>query len=115
MRNYPIARSQAVVGYAFSYDFETCSNALLRHPTETARVSEMKRVCRTNDPKDGVLESSDLIENADLQFRNAGVVSKLVTKPFFDLWRHPCGGKGNVFAWQVEPAPKVPVERHRGS
>jgi len=114
MRNHPIARFQAVVGYAFSYDFETCRQALLRHPTETVRVDEMRRVCRTNDPKHGVLESNDLIENADLQFKSAGVVSKLVTKPFFDLWRHPCGGRGNVFAWQVEPAPRVPSEHHQG-
>ena len=113
MRAHPIARFHAVVGYAFSYDFETCKEALIRHPDESARVGEIRRVCRTNDPVDGVLKSDDLIKNADLQFKNAGVVNKLVTKPFSDLWRHPCGGKGNVFAWQVEPAPRVPEGRHQ--
>ena len=114
MRDHPIARFQAVVGYAFSYDFETCKEALNRHPDESARVGEIRRVCRTNDPVVGVLKSDDLINNANLQFKNAGVVNKLVTKPFSDLWRHPCGGKGNVFAWQVEPAPRVPEGRHQG-
>ena len=108
MRAHPIARFQAVVGYAFSYDFETCNDAKLRHPNETARISEIEKVCRVNDSLNGVLRSDDLIHFADLQFKSAEVVNKMVVKPFSDLWRHPCGGKGNVFAWQVEPAPRVP-------
>ena len=108
MREHPIARFQAVVGYAFSYDFGTCRDARLRHPNEDERINEIAHVCKNNDPIGGVLRSDDLIQNADLQFKNAGVVSKMVIKPFSDLWRHPCGGNGNVFAWQVEPAPRVP-------
>lgn len=108
MRAYPIARFQAVVGYAFSYDSKSCEEARFRHPTEGARIGEIERVCKANDPVNGVLRSDDLIQNADLQFKNAGVVNKMVIEPFSGLWRHPCGGHGNVFGWQVEPAPRVP-------
>ena len=108
MRAHPIARFQAVVGYAFSYDFETCNDAKLRHPNETARISEIEKVCRVNDSLNGVLRSDDLIHFADLQFKSAEVVNKMVVKLVPAVSRHPCGGKGNVFAWQVEPAPRVP-------
>lgn len=102
MRAHPIARRHAVVGYAFSYNFESCNEAELRHPLEVARVREIRDVCRKNDAIAGQLRSEELVAVADLQFRNAEVVRKLVIKSFSDLWRHPCGGSGNVFAWEVE-------------
>ena len=113
MRSHPIGRLQAVVGYAFSYDFKTCDESERHHPSELGRINEIRRVCKVNDPLAGRLRSSDLIDVADIQFKNAGVVNKLVIEPFTGLWRHPCGGNGNVFGWQVEPAPRRPPARHQ--
>jgi len=103
MREHPIAQRHAVIGYAFSYDFDTCREALVHHPGETLRISEIREVCKKNDPINGLINCTDVVNVADLQFRNANVVKQFVTQNFSGLWRHPCGGRGTVFAWEVKP------------
>ena len=101
MRSHPIAKRQAVIGYAFSYDFETCSEAESRHPMHLDRIAEMRNVCRVNDPVSGRLSCEDIIEIADVQFRHLGIVVDSKKARVKDLWRHPCGGQGTVFGWEV--------------
>ncbi len=102
MRSHPIATRQAVIGYAFSYDFETCNEAARRHPMHLDRITEMRNVCRVNDPVSGHLSCEDIVEIANVQFRHLGIVVDLKTAPIKDLWRHPCGGRGTVFGWEVK-------------
>lgn len=101
MRKHPIALRHAVIGYAFSYDYETCLEAERRHPTHATRISQIRDVCRTNDQSTGRLACEDLVEIADVQFRHLGIVVDHKRTQFSNLWRHPCGGKGTVFGWEV--------------
>lgn len=101
MRNHPMAARHAVIGYAFSYDFATCDVAISLHPTEAERIENIREVCKRNDPTSGTLSSDDLISAADLFFTSKKVVSDRAVVPFSHVWRHPCGGGGNVFGWEV--------------
>jgi hypothetical protein len=101
MRAYPLARRHAVIGYAFSYSLKSCSVALSLHPKEASRIDNIREVCRRNDPASGEMPSTDLIHLADLFFKSRGVVKNFAMVSFTGLWRHPCGGDGNVFGWEV--------------
>lgn len=113
MRSHPIAKRHAVIGYAFSYSFESCRQARQLHPGETDRVKAIETVCRTNDPDKGIIDSQDLLNFADFQFKGLGVVVESHRKPFTGLWRHPCGGNGFTFAWEVA-GPSVSAGPHQG-
>lgn len=101
MRSHPLAVKHAVIVYAFSYSFESCNRALEIHPEEVERIQEVRSVCRSNDPETGILDSRDLLDFADVQFKELGVVLDSHRRPFTGLWRHPCGGDGYTFAWEV--------------
>jgi hypothetical protein len=101
MQGHPVARRHAVLGYAFSYDFESCDEAETRHPEHLDRIAQIREVCRVNDPETGRLACDDLIQVADVQFRHLGIVSDHQTQPFKNAWRHPCGGNGTIFGWEV--------------
>jgi len=101
MKAHPLASRHAVIGYAFSYSFSSCSVAESMHPTELDRIENIREVCRKNDVVGGHLSSNDLISSADLFFKSRGVVQDSAVAQFTGLWRHPCGGDGNVFGWEV--------------
>jgi len=101
MKTYPLASRHAVIGYAFSYSFSSCSVAESMHSTELDRINNIREVCRRNDAVGGHLSSSDLISSADLFFKSRGVVRDFAVAPFTGVWRHPCGGDGSVFGWEV--------------
>lgn len=98
MRENPIARRHAVVGYAVNYDTETIARAAELHPERAVEIANMSAVCRKNG---GTLYVKPLLDFADgiLQVRS------LVTGPRqearFEAWQHPCGGRGVVFGWEV--------------
>jgi hypothetical protein len=101
MRTHPLATRHAVIGYAFSYDFATCDYAATLHPTEVERIENIREVCKSNNPVTGSLTSDELISAADLYFTSKKVVIDRAVVPFANVWRHPCGGGGNVFGWEV--------------
>ena len=101
MRKHPIASRHAVIGYAFSYDYKTCAEAERLHPEHWNRIAEIRKVCKENDQANGRLLCQEIVEIADVQFRYLGIVSDHKTAPIRDLWRHPCGGHGTVFGWEV--------------
>lgn len=98
LRANPIARRLAVIGFSFTYDQSTCTRAMSIHPDQSARIDEILNVCLQNN---GDLSVRPLVEFADGIFR----VRELVEGPFcranFEAWRHPCGGRGVVFGWEV--------------
>lgn len=101
MRTHPIASRHAVIGYAFSYDFKTCADAISLHPSEHERIANIREVCKKNDSINGTLSSDALISAADLYFTSKKVVVDRAVAPFSDVWHHPCGGVGNIFGWEV--------------
>jgi hypothetical protein len=97
----PPGRKLAVIGYCFDYSFETCVEALSRHPRQKSVVDELTKLCRGVDPVNGVFSVTDLVEFADDIFQKRGLVSAPVQNRFNGAWKHPAGGNGLVFGWQV--------------
>jgi len=101
LRSHAPAAKRAVIGYAFDYSWSSCQQALHIHPAESLRVGNIRVVCTTNDPTSGVYSSQDLVQAADQFLRAKGLVKGHCVTTFSGLWRHPCGGDGRTFAWEV--------------
>ena len=102
LRANSIGHKKAVVVYGFEYDFLTCAEALTHHPTETVRIKNIRDVCYKNDPVNGILHLDPMIEIMNnFLLAHKLVVGPVVIRPFNGVWRHPCGGDGKVFGWQV--------------
>ena len=98
LRKYSLAEKHAVIGYSFKYDSDTCKKAIDLHPERNAEIQNIKEVCIANG---GLLSVEPLLEFADGIMRVRGLIAgPLITKEF-EAWRHPCGGKGLVFGWEV--------------
>lgn len=98
LRAYPLARRHAVVGYSFGYDVESCERALRMHPSHAEAIRQISVLCRDNG---GDLTIRPLLDFADGILLMRGLVQGTRTEVHFDAWRHPCGGKGVVFGWEV--------------
>lgn len=101
LRKNPVARKQAVIGYCFNYDFSTCDEALRLHPEQKIRIKQMRAVCKKNNDKTGELNIKDVVDFANQIFTTNNLARNLVQKDFTNAWRHPCGGGGTIFGWEV--------------
>ncbi len=99
LREVPIARRLAVIGFSFTYDLETCKRALELHPGETERIANIRDVCESNE---GALSIRPIVEFADGIFKIRDLVVREYVSAEFNGWRHPCGGRGVVFGWEVK-------------
>ena len=98
-----MAKRYAVIGYAFSYSLELCEQALIYHPTKAERINEIRKVCRMQKEDNGELDPIRMANYADLLFQKEGLVSPMEAVQFSGAWRHPCGGNGLIFGWEVRP------------
>jgi hypothetical protein len=97
-----IADRSAVVGYAFKHSFRSCDEAQNLHPEHETRINQMRSVCLENDPISGRIDPMDLIEYANRQFQAEDIVHEFAFERFTNAWRHPCGGTGIVFGWEIK-------------
>lgn len=93
-----LARRHAVIGFSFTYNADTCRKAAELHPNEGNRIAEIQEVCRVNG---GSLSIRPIVEFADGIFRVKELVESQFSHETFEAWRHPCGGRGVVFGWEV--------------
>ncbi len=100
LRASPVARRQAVIGYAFRYDLETCAEALRRHPDAGEAIGNIVRVCNGNG---GEVSPEPLINMCDGMLRLRNLTTHPPARQGFEAWRHPCGGIGVVFGWEISP------------
>ena len=98
---FGIGKRRAVVGYCFEYDFNSCAQALQIHPNHKPFIDNIYEVCRHNDPINGNYSVMEMVEFADEIFLNRKLVKPVEVVNFQDAWRHPCGGKGNIFGWEL--------------
>ena len=101
LKNDPIGRKQAVIGYCFNYDFLICDEAVNKHPTHSGRIKEMRKVCKKNNENTGELNVKNIVDFANQIFTTNNLARNLVQEDFTGAWRHPCGGNGTIFAWEV--------------
>jgi len=97
----PLGAKKAVIGYCFDYSFASCDEATKRHPAEVIRIKNLRATCKENDPTNGILNVGPLVDFADTIFRKAGIVKSHTRQAFTAAWRHPCGGDGTIFGWEV--------------
>jgi len=97
----PLGKRKAVIGYCFDYSFKSCDLATKMHPSETQRIKALRATCKENDPVDGVLNVGPLVDFADTIFQTRGIIKSHARATFTDAWRHPCGGSGTIFGWEV--------------
>lgn len=96
-----IAQRKAVIGYGWNYNFDSCAEALRIHPHETERIANMRKVCQTNDPVNGVLNLSPILTMVDTWLTTNNLTKSILTKDFSGAWKHPTGGYGTIFAWEI--------------
>jgi hypothetical protein len=99
LRQHGFTRRIAIVGYSFDYDSATLSEAKARHSSvqAVATIKEIERVVRINGP----LRIRPLMEFADAILGLRGFSAGPRAQAEFEAWRHPAGGQGVVFGWEV--------------
>jgi hypothetical protein len=101
MRDDPQGKKQAVIGYCFEYSFGSLDFAEKIHPSRREVIDNLRDVCSSVDRKSGIYSPLPLIDFADEIYTNLGLVTPVIKKKFQNAWRHPAGGDGYVFAWQI--------------
>jgi hypothetical protein len=101
IREHGEAKRKAVIGYCFSYDSESCIDAKKLHPNHLEYIENIEQVCKTNDPVGKQYSVLPMVEFANDIFKQRGLVHDLQVVHFDNVWRHPCGGKGVVFGWEL--------------
>jgi hypothetical protein len=101
LKQHGIGKRKAVIGYCFDYSFETCEQAKILHPNSIEYINNIYEVCKNNDPINGQYNVEPMIQFADEIFRSQNLVKNLLINKFKNAWRHPCGGSGVIFGWEL--------------
>lgn len=99
LREYGFTRRVAVVGYGFDYTESSLDEAKAIHTgvREAETVRRIERLVKRSGP----LTHRPLVEFADAILGIRGWVKGVRAEATFDAWRHPSGGNGVVFGWEV--------------
>lgn len=101
LKDFGRGKKKAVIGYSFNYSYSTCEEALSKHLNQVEYISNIKEVCKKNDPQSGTYSVIPLIEFADGIFTTKKLVRPVELVSFEGAWRHPCGGNGTIFGWEL--------------
>ena len=101
LRHSNLGRRRFIIGYSFRHSFALCDRAERLHPEQEERIRHMRAVCKRNDPDSGAINPEPMVQIATTILQGAGLVVAHAQVPFFDAWRHPSGGNGLVFGWEV--------------
>ena len=99
-----LASRHAVIGFSFAYNEESSRKARHRFSDRESRlkIREIEKVCEVNG---GALSVRPIVEFADGIFQVRQLVTGQYCRAEFDAWKHPCGGHGVVFGWEVRTGP----------
>lgn len=100
LQSFPMGQKQAVLGYCFEYSAATIAEALERFSSasDLEVIGNIKKVIHLNQ---GPLEIDPVASFADQVFEGLNLTNPMVKKEFKGAWRHPAGGNGTIFAWQI--------------
>jgi hypothetical protein len=100
LRDHGFTRRVAVIAYSFDYDRASLGEAERTHPSKAALdvIKEIRRVVVANG---GHLRTRPLIEFADAILVLRGLTTGPRAQVEFEAWRHPAGGRGTLFGWEV--------------
>lgn len=107
LREYGFTRRVAVVGYCFDYDAASLDRAEEIHDSPVGRdvIREIRGVLRSNG---GALRTRPLIEFADAILVLRGMTTGPRAQAEFQAWRHPAGGRGVIFGWEIRRPQREP-------
>ena len=100
-----LAERYAVIGYAFRHSFDLIEESRRRHAAQIERLDNLRKVCQWNDPVDGVLDPMEMVYLSNEMLSRSGHVVDHAVAKFEGAWRHPCGGAGVVFGWELSNVP----------
>ena len=98
-----LAPRLGVIGYSFSHSFALTEESLQHHPNERERITNVRSVCHKNDPRLGILDPMEMVYLARAMLERSGLVLDFASAGFRNAWRHPCGGSGVVYGWEIRP------------
>jgi len=101
LRRSGLGDRQFVVGYSFRHSMRLLGTARSLHPNHTERIRNAEEVCLRElshelNPELGV-------SMVDGFLQRTGLVLEHASAAFEGAWRHPCGGSGLVFGWELKP------------
>lgn len=102
LKKYAPSKRKAVIGYCYSYSPETLESARKLHPEHQAFIQNIEKTCAANDPVNKIYSSMPLLEFANSIFTSKNLVYELEIVEFKNAWRHPCGGDGLIFGWEIK-------------
>jgi hypothetical protein len=96
---YGFTERVAVVGYAFDYNVQTLAHARTLHTNDLAKetIKNIAKLVASNGP----LYNRPLVEFADSILRLRGWTIGPRAEAEFEAWKHPAGGTGIVFGWEI--------------
>lgn len=106
LREYGFTRRIAVIGYGFDYDDASLAQAATLHTAGLAATT-VKNIQDLVD-RNGPLRYRPLIEFADAILRLRGWTTGPRAEASFEAWRHPSGGTGVVFGWEIRRPEREP-------
>lgn len=98
LREHGFAERVAVMLYSFNYDSESCEEAEIRHPESPEVVENIRAVLKKNGAP---LHARPVIELLDAILGLRGYLRGPRAEANFQAWRHPAGGHGTVYAWEI--------------
>ncbi len=101
LREYGFTRRVAVLGYSFDYDQSALDMATQRHRDNVEARPVLREIAKVLEVNGGHLRTRPLIEFADAIMGLRGLTTGPRAEAPFNAWRHPAGGKGVVFGWEV--------------
>ena len=101
LREYGFTRRVAVIGYSFDYDKASWLEAMATHKDNPDARSVLAEIAKVLEVNGGHMSTRPLIEFADAIMGLRGLTSGPRAQAEFQAWRHPAGGRGVVFGWEV--------------
>ena len=97
-RAHPFGERLAVIAYGFNYTPSTLGKAFQLHPNYSDRLNRIQNVISRNG---GTLALKPVADFANDLFKVQRLTATDYEHEIFDAWRHPCGGQGVVFGWEI--------------
>lgn len=100
LREYGSANHVAIIGYTFNYDLDTVARAYELH-TDPEAEEVVKNIHDLVAKNGNHLRVQPLVEFMDAILALRGFTIGPRAEADFEAWKHPAGGRGIVFGWEI--------------
>lgn len=105
LRQSDFTRRVAVVMYAFEYSEDTCTESERRHPQHAETIGNIREAVAKNGAP---LTARPVVEILDAVLTLRGLLRGPRVQAAFEAWRHPAGGLGTVYGWEIRRPEREP-------